>query len=227
MRKVDRLFEIIQLLRGKRLRTAEFIAAELGVSQRTIYRDIAGLMASGIPIEGERGVGYLISQPIELPPLHFTPLELKALRLGADMVRAIADTEMAAAAEEASLKIIDALPRNSQATSLKSSTNVYIESNVDLRVKLGAVRSAVDDNEKVEINYRDKAGQATTRLIRPLGLEYWGLVWTCTAWCELRDDFRVFRIDLIDEYILTGQKFKSEKGKTYKDYGEQMRQSDV
>lgn len=101
MRKVDRLFEIIQLLRGKRLRTAGFIAAELGVSQRTIYRDIAGLMASGIPIEGERGVGYLISQPIELPPLHFTPLELKSLRLGVDMVKAISDIELAAAAEEA------------------------------------------------------------------------------------------------------------------------------
>lgn len=227
MRKVDRLFEIIQLLRGKRLRTAEFIAAELGVSQRTIYRDIAGLMASGIPIEGERGVGYLINQPIELPPLHFTPLELKALRLGADMVKAIADTEMAAAAEEASLKIIDALPRNRRATTVQPSTNVYIESNVDVRDTLGAVRSAVDECEKVKIEYLDKAGQATTRIIRPLGLEYWGLVWTCTAWCELRDDFRVFRVDLIDKYILTGQKFKPEKGKTYKDYGDQMRRSDV
>lgn len=227
MRKVDRLFEIIQLLRGKRLRTAEFIAAELGVSQRTIYRDIAGLMASGIPIEGERGVGYLINQPIELPPLHFTPLELKALRLGADMVKAIADTEMAAAAEEASLKIIDALPINSRTVSVRSSTNVYIESNADLRDTLGAIRSAVDDNEKVEIDYLDKAGQATSRIIRPLGLEYWGLVWTCTAWCELRNEFRVFRVDLINRYILTGQKFRPEKGKTYKDFGDQMKRNDV
>ncbi|MEW7006436.1 helix-turn-helix transcriptional regulator [Lentilitoribacter sp. EG35] len=227
MRKVDRLFEIVQLLRGKRLRTAEFIAAELGVSQRTIYRDISGLMASGIPIEGERGVGYLINQPIDLPPLHFTPLELKALRLGADMVKAIADTEMAAAAEEASFKIIDALPTNRRTMSIRPSTAVYIESDAELRETLGIIRGAVDNHDKVEIDYRDKAGQATNRVMRPLGLEYWGHVWTCTTWCELRDDFRVFRVDLIERCSLTGQKFKLEKGKTYKDYGESMRRDDI
>jgi predicted DNA-binding transcriptional regulator YafY len=74
MRKIDRLFEIVQLLRGQRLRTAEFISKKLGVSVRTVYRDIHGLIASGVPIEGERGIGYVIRQSIELPPLHFTPL---------------------------------------------------------------------------------------------------------------------------------------------------------
>ena len=91
MRKIDRLFEIVQMLRGQRLRTAEFIADKLGVSVRTVYRDIQGLMASGVAIEGERGVGYMIIQSIELPPLSFTPLELQAVKLGIEMVCAAAD----------------------------------------------------------------------------------------------------------------------------------------
>ena len=100
MRKIDRLFEIVQLLRGRRLRTAHYLAAQIGVSKRTIYKDIQGLMASGVPIEGERGVGYLIQQPIELPPLHFTPLELQTIRFGLDFAKAAVDPEMANAAQE-------------------------------------------------------------------------------------------------------------------------------
>lgn len=217
MRKVDRLFEIVQLLRGQRLRTAEFIAGELGVSVRTIYRDIAGLSASGVPIDGERGVGYLISQPIEIPPLQFTPLELKALKMGTDLVQAVADKELAAAAVEASLKIVDALPESHRNHSLTSSINVHFRNNDTLREMLLDLRNVIDQQQKISFDYLDQHGQATLRTVRPLGLEFWRQVWTFSAWCEMRQDFRIFRIDRIENLTRTGEVFAHEKGKTYDD----------
>lgn len=224
MRKVDRLFEILQLLRGQRMRTADFIANELGVSVRTIYRDIQGLMASGVPIEGERGVGYIIQQPIELPPLHFTPLELQALQLGIKMVSATADGDMAKAADEASLKILDASPEgDSRPKRQQSATHVYFRSDETSRRFLALLRDAVEVQKRVEIVYHVEGREPMTRQVRPLGLEYWGKVWTLTAWCEIRQDFRVFRIDRIENCRETGAHFTSEKGKTYQDYLAQIR----
>ncbi|MDX5592979.1 YafY family protein [Pseudovibrio sp. SPO723] len=218
MRKVDRLFEIIQLLRGQRLRTAEFIAGELGVSVRTVYRDIQALIASGIPIEGARGVGYLIQQPIELPPLHFTALELKAIQLGLDMARAAADAEIAKAAQEAAIKVADALPSSSGQRQLPQAGSVYFLTAEETKATLLLLRNAIERKECIEVTYSDAAGGLTQRRIRPLGLEYWGSVWTVTAWCELRDDFRVFRADRIMNSTETGEVFRDEKGKTYRDY---------
>lgn len=226
MRKVDRLFEIIQLLRGHRLRTAEFIAAELGVSQRTIYRDIAGLMASGVPIEGERGVGYLITQPIEMPPMHFTPLELKALQMGTDLVKAVADREIAAAAQEAAYKIADAMPANRKTSLIKAPTNIMVESDDDTKETLGVLRNSIDQCRKVQISYCAKSGQSSIRVIRALALEYWGMVWTCSAWCELRHDFRAFRVDLIENYSMLDDVYSAEKGKTYQDFVKQIMSQD-
>ncbi len=218
MRKIDRLFEIVQLLRGQRLRTAGFIAGKLGVSVRTIYRDIQGLMASGIPIEGERGVGYLIVQPIELPPLHFSPLELKAIMMGIDLVSAVADNEVAGAAQEASIKIRDTLPAHKKGNQHIPIAHIYFESDAHTRNTLQGFRHALDSKHKVSIIYKNQARQKTKRTIRPLGLEYWGKVWTLTAWCELRNDFRVFRIDRISSSNVLDEIFKAEKGKTYQDY---------
>ena len=217
MRKVDRLFEIIQILRGRRLRTAEFIASELGVSVRTVYRDIQGLMASGVPIEGERGVGYVIRQPIELPPLKFTPLELKALQLGIKMVIATADEEIAHAANEAALKILDVIP-NGLAEDDAPVAHVYFESDPQTRENLALLRDALSSQLKITFCYTDERSAVTQRLVRPLGIEYWGKVWTLTSWCELRDDFRVFRVDRISNSVMTDQVFKDEKGRTYQDY---------
>lgn len=217
MRKVDRLFEILQFLRGRRLRTAGFLAKELGVSLRTVYRDIQGLMASGVPIEGEPGVGYVLRQPIELPPLKFTPLELKALQLGVKMVEASADEEMVHAVKEASIKILDALP---QAALRKEAptTHVYFEIAMKTRENLALLRDAISDKTKVFLRYSDAEEKRSKRTVRPLGLEYWGKVWTLTAWCELREDFRVFRVDRIHACRLTDKKFGDEKGKSYQDY---------
>lgn len=224
MRKIDRLFEIIQLLRGKRLRTAGFIAEELGVSVRTIYRDIQGLMASGVPIEGEPGVGYIIRQSIELPPLKFTPMELKALHLGIQMVSAIADQDIASAAHEASIKILDALPTASFGEDA-STAHIYFESDGKTRTSLALLRDALSEQLTIYLDYTDEDKVKSQRSVRPLGLEYWGKVWTLTGWCELRQDFRVFRIDRINECILTDVKFKNEKGKTYQDYLSRIQQN--
>ena len=217
MRKIDRLFEIIQLLRGKRLRTAEFIANELGVSVRTIYRDIQGLIASGVPIEGERGVGYIIQQPVELPPLKFTPLELQALQLGIKLVTAIADKEISKAAYEASIKIMDALPQH---TSTKSDplAHVYFESDTHTKDTLLLLRDALNENKKIQLTYNDAEDHTSLRLIRPLALEYWGKVWTLTSWCELRDNFRAFRVDRITDCTITDEVFHNEAGKSYQDF---------
>lgn len=224
MRKVDRLFEIIQFLRGQRLRTAEYISEQLGVSVRTVYRDIQGLIASGVPIEGERGIGYVVRQPIELPPLHFTPLELRAIQLGMNMVRAIADQEVAAAAKEVELKIRDVLPDTSRSTTHPPIAHLYFQSNPKTLRHLPILRKSLEAKQIVAISYCNEADAASKRCVRPLGLEYWGKFWTLTAWCELRKDFRVFRLDRISKCEVLERHFKSEKGKTYQDYLKQLDQ---
>ena len=222
MRKVDRLFEIIQLLRGKRLRTAEFIAGHLGVSIRTVYRDIQGLIASGVPIEGERGIGYLVRQPIELPPLHFSSLELQTIQLGISMVKAIADQEVAAAAKEVEIKIRDVLPDSHLNSPRPPLAHIYFQSDKKTLQYLPLLRLAIEKKYIAQIKYSSESKKNSVRHIRPLGLEYWGKFWTLTAWCDLREDFRIFRLDRIVKCNLTEQHFKIERGKTYQDYLKQL-----
>ncbi len=222
MRKIDRLFEIVQLLRGQRLRTAEYIAEQLGVSVRTVYRDIQALMASGVPIEGERGIGYVVRQPIELPPLHFSPLELQAIQLGINMVKAIADEEVSAAAKEVELKIRDVLPNASRAATHPPLAHIYFESDPKTLQYLPTLRQSLEKKQVVLLHYRNETGKVTSRQIWPLGLEYWGKCWTLTAWCELRQDFRVFRLDRITTCEQLERRFSAEKGKTYQDYLKQL-----
>jgi len=218
MRKIDRLFEIIQLLRGQRLRTAAFIADRLGVSVRTIYRDIEGLAASGLPIEGERGIGYVIRQSIEMPPLHFTPLELQALRLGIDLAKALGDEEIVAAAQEAAIKIYAVLPKHLDEKKPLPIAHIHFESTDTIRRLLAQLRKALEGKRKVQLSYRDGKTRRSRRIVRPLGIEYWGNVWILTAWCEIRNDFRAFRFDRILSCTVQETRFKSERGKTYRDF---------
>lgn len=213
MRKIDRLFEIVQALRGKRLRTAQEIAREIGVSIRTIYRDIDALVKSGVPIEGERGIGYIIRTPIELPPLQFNARELSALKFGLDIVRAISDKEIVKAAEEAFLKIQAVIPLNSK--KIKTPASIFYSFDDGMRQKLEIMRRALEINSKLEIEYIDLNGAPSVRIVRPLGIEYWGKVWTLSAWCELRGGFRVFRIDKITKCVEKGGFFEIESDKNY------------
>jgi predicted DNA-binding transcriptional regulator YafY len=218
MRRTDRLFEILQLFRGGRLLLGRDIADRLEVSLRTVYRDIETLVASGIPIEGERGVGYVLREPIFLPPMTLTSEELRALHLGVEVVRQTGDAELAGAAERLVGKIAAVLPSDRRALRPLQDLAVYASIAAVPREQLGALRRAVAERRVVEIGYRSADGALTERRIRPLQTEYWGRVWTCPAWCELRDAFRVFRVDRVEACAETGDTFALEPGRTYADY---------
>ncbi len=218
MRRTDRLFEILQLFRGGRLLLGRDIAERLEVSLRTVYRDIETLVASGVPIEGERGVGYVLREPIFLPPLTLTAEELRALHLGAEIVRQTADAALAASAERLLGKIAVVLPSDRQALRPLQDLAVYASLATAPCEQLSTLRLAVAERRVVEIGYRNPAGSLTKRRIRPLQTEYWGRVWTCPAWCELRSAFRVFRVDRIENCADTGEVFMIEPGQSYADY---------
>lgn len=218
MRRADRLFQIVQYLRGGRLVTARGLAERLEVSPRTIYRDIADLQGSGVPIEGEAGVGYVMAAGFDLPPLMFTRDEVTALVAGARLLQAFGGAEMGRAAEEALVKIRDVLPEAEQGPAREVAL-AAIGIGVDLapRERLDALQAAIDGRCRVQLGYKDEAGKPSTRSIRPLGQLFWGKVWTLIAWCELREDFRMFRVDRI-EAMTQGPCFRPERGKRLVDF---------
>ncbi|MBB4041890.1 putative DNA-binding transcriptional regulator YafY [Microvirga flocculans] len=224
MRRADRLFDIVQMLRGGRLRTAQDIAEHLEVSVRTIYRDIDALIASGVPIEGERGVGYILRGATLLPPLSFSITELQALALGAKLVRAWADQELAQAAEEVLAKVDAVIPVDRRQELWRKDLRAFgLRIGADERSRLSVLRQALRGKRKVALCYADAEGAPTERLVRPLSLEAWGHAWTLTAWCELRQDFRAFRLDRILEAEM-GEVFRFEPGRTLQDYMARLQQ---
>jgi len=219
MRRADRLFQIVQHLRGQQLTTAAELARRLEVSPRTIYRDIADLMSNGVPIDGEAGLGYVMRDGYDLPPLMFTQEEVTALVAGARLLRAWGGAAMALGAENALDKIETVLPPD--ALKKAQSVHVYATMPLDLddaaRARLDALNAHIEANERLRLSYLDKQGTATSRDVRPLGIWFWGQVWTLIAWCELRTDFRMFRVDRIKEMIPAGQ-FEPESGQLLSDF---------
>lgn len=214
MRRADRLFAIIQALRGGRLRRAEDLAAMMEVSSRTIYRDLLDLQARGVPIDGERGVGYLLRDGFFLPPLALTAAEWEALQWGVAFVCAHGDDTLAAAAKELQIKLqatsTNIAPINAAAYGVRK-TNRQKE-------VLATMRNAIATRHKLLLDYTDAAQIRSERMVRPLELEHWGAVWTVTAWCEHRSDFRVFRLDRIASCNKIDQTFRPEPGKRLEDY---------
>ncbi|SHE44479.1 HTH domain-containing protein [Ruegeria intermedia] len=219
MRRTDRLFDIIQILRDGKLHRAQDIADRLEVSVRTIYRDMDTLMASGVPVEGERGVGYMVREQITLPPLNLSPAELEALNLGMAIVAEAADPDLKAAAESLAAKIDAVLPTQvvAEADAWKFAVYPFADAARGL-AHMAPIRAAIKSRQKLRLTYRRIDGTLTERTIRPLHMEYWGRVWTLTAWCELRDAFRVFRIDLIESVTPLPEIFADEPGKRLADY---------
>ena len=219
MRRADRLFEIIQQLRRKPTVKASELAAALEVSERTIYRDIKDLAASGVPIEGEAGVGYVLKAGFDLPPLMFKEQEIEALVLGARFVESWADAELADAASDAIAKIEAVIPEKLRGymanTALLAPTSHHME---PLSFNLGHLRRAIRSQLKVAFSYRDVLKQKSTRTVRPLSLAYFGPVWMLAGWCDLRDDFRTFRLDRIDNFEVATERFRNERGKTLHDF---------
>lgn len=219
MRRTDRLFDIIQILRDGKLYRAQDIAERLEVSTRTIYRDMDTLSASGVPIEGERGVGYMITQAISLPPLTLTASELEALNLGLAIVGQAADDALKTAAETLADKIDSVLPAQTiaEAEAWKFAVYPFADPTRNL-THMPLLRSAIKARQKVRLTYTSRENAVTSRVIRPLHMEYWGRVWTLTSWCELRNGFRVFRLDLIESAEALPDLFVDEPGKTLADY---------
>lgn len=218
MRRADRLFQIVQLVRGRRLTTAEFMAGRLEVSVRTVYRDIADLQLQGVPIEGEAGVGYRMRAGFDLPPLMFTKGEAQALVAAVRVARSRLDVALAAQADAALSKILAVLPAAARVAA--ESLAVYappIGPDAATRERLEALRVAAEVRHRLCIDYLDLKGQASRRTVRPLGCFFWGDVWTLAAWCETRDDFRSFRVDRISALEVLPARFRDEPGKTLAD----------
>lgn len=196
MRRADRLFQLLLELGRGRVRTARQLGERLGVSERTVYRDIADLAAQGIPVEGAAGIGYSLRAGYQVPPLMFERDELEALALGAAWVSAYADDELRHAADRVLSKIDAVLPQRLR-PGLKAEGIEVLAFSHDpaTRRALAAARRALKEHRRLAADYVDEQGQQTCRVLWPLGLFYWGRVWTLAAWCELREDYRSFRID--------------------------------
>lgn len=219
MRRADRLFMIVQHLRGGRLVTAAQLAERLEVTRRTVYRDVAALVGSGVPIEGEAGVGYVMRAGYDLPPLMFTTEEVTALVAGARLVRTWGGTEMARAAEEALVKIEAILPEAARERAARVPVHAIDTGRIDAATRrlIDRVEAAAEARLRLQISYADEHGCETLRVIRPLGVWFWGQVWTTVAWCELREDFRMFRLDRM-EVTADLDRFREERGKTLRDF---------
>ncbi|MDW3096755.1 MAG: YafY family protein [Alphaproteobacteria bacterium] len=223
MRRADRLFQIVQHLRGGRLTTARQLSERLEVSERTIYRDIADLIGAGVPIDGEAGIGYLMREGFDLPPMMFSKDEVVALVAGARLISAWGGADMAKAAQEALVKIETVLPPSARDHGRQVQIHAFAppQINDDYRKRLDDLERAVESKTRLSFDYEDAAGDATNRTVRPLGLWYWGRVWTLVGWCELRNDFRMFRLDRISAMKPDG-KFTHEPGKSLTDFYRQM-----
>jgi len=218
VRRADRLFRLVQVLRARRFATARSLAEALEVSERTVYRDVRDLSLSGVPIEGEAGVGYALRRDFDLPPLMFDYEEIEALTAGARMVQAWSSPKLARAAQSALDKIAAALPNDKRVAMER--TRLFAPSfHVDreLGKTLDTMREAIVAGRRLAFAYKDQGGQASERTVRPLGLYFWGERWTLAAWCEMRLGFRNFRLDRVSG-VSVGSRFPEEAGKRLEDF---------
>jgi predicted DNA-binding transcriptional regulator YafY len=200
MRRADRLFRLVQLLRARRFATGDQIAVELGVSKRTVYRDVADLQGSGVPIKGEAGVGYRLERGYELAPLIFTSDELAGLVLGARIVASWGDPDLAAAVASAMTKVEAVLPEGLRRLVLETPLFAPgMPSASAMAGEIALLRRAIGERRLVHFKYGREDGTESERDARPLALYFWGRKWTLAAWCELRADYRSFRPDRMRE----------------------------
>jgi predicted DNA-binding transcriptional regulator YafY len=218
MRRADRLFQIVQLIRGRRLSTADFLAQRLEVSPRTVYRDVAALQQQGVPIDGEAGVGYRMRAGFDLPPLMFTRQEAQALVAAVRLSRPQLDTALGSEAEGALSKILAVLPPAARAAA--EGLAIFAPGGrmtAQMSEHLARLREATESRNKLQMDYLDLGETRSDRTIRPLACMFWGPVWTVAAWCELRGDFRSFRVDRIQALTTLEERFRDEPGKTLAD----------
>lgn len=208
MRRAERLFRLVAELRARNVSRAEDLAAYFEISVRTVYRDIAHLQASGLPIEGEAGVGYILRPGFDLPAMTFTFEQLDALAMGLAFVEAAGDSSLAEAAAEVRAKVQAALPEPEKR---KLENAPLFASRRDGRAApvTKIIRNAVRDAKVLRLQYRDSEEGLSDRRVRPLAIWAFTDGWLFAAWCELRNDFRAFRIDRILAIEETGDHFVS------------------
>ncbi|MEQ1510764.1 MAG: YafY family protein [Sphingopyxis sp.] len=218
-RRADRLLALLELLRGRPVSTAANLAAALEVSIRTVYRDIDALVATGVPVRGEAGVGYILEAGYHLPPLNLTAEEAEALALGARVLATWSDGSVAAKAAAALAKIRAVLPTSGQAGIDQDVfwAPQWVERQAP-KVDLLKLKRAAQGRRVLMIEYEALNGARTNRTVRPLSINFFGPVWLLVAWCELADDFRCFRLDRIDSTMPTGATFRHEDGKRIADF---------
>jgi len=220
MRKAERLNEIVHHLRRMHQAvTADTLAALFEVSPRTIYRDIQDLMDSGIPITGEAGVGYVIDKQYHLPPIMFDADEIEAIALGIGMVSNWTDAAFARKAKSAYEKIQATLtaPMVQELTQI-STFSAPSRYKIPWKVNFTEVRECIRRKQFVTFSYLDLSDQVTERTIRPLALISFSPIWLLAGWCEMRQNFRNFRLDRISDFSVSPQRFRDEKGKALSDY---------
>ncbi len=214
MRRADRLMQLVQILRDGTLHKAADLAAATGVSLRSIYRDMETLAASGVPIEGERGIGYRVTAAITLPPLNLTMTEMEALHIGLTAVGSSDDTELSNAAKALLAKLDAVTPEDRSRAPQGSGFAIYPFADAARGFQhLPVLRQAMRTRQKLDVVIG-----GTTRTVRPLQLDYWGRLWTCVVWCETSREFDDLRVDQIDSLRVLPSLFVDEAGKSLKDY---------
>lgn len=225
MRRADRLFHLVTLLKATQGRaiTAAALAADLGLSVRTVYRDIAHLQANGLPIDGEAGVGYRISPALTLPPVTFTLEQIEAVAAGIRALRSLGDPALAEAGQQALDKIRAVLSPAAAENLLRGSLHMPLSLTADPSGVLAApLRQAIRERRRTRLTYQRPDQQAvdgsTDRWVRPLELACFGPFWMLAAWCELRGEFRHFRLDRIIGLEVSDICFPEEPGRSLPDY---------
>src|ERR1700678_687293 len=209
MRRADRLFQIIQVLRRTRKpMTADAIAEELETSKRTIYRDIATLIGQRVPIRGEAGMGYILEKGFDLPPLMLTPDEIEAAGLGAQWGAGHADPVLARAADDLIAKIADTVPERLRPFVLEPASRARpVWKKEPDRIDMAKTRAQIHEGRKITLSYRDEQGRGSERTIWPIAIGYHEAVRILAAWCELRKDFRSFRTDRVVDAVHHDEKY--------------------
>ena len=222
MSRTDRLFELILLLRrARKAVTAVQLAEALEVAPRTIYRDVAALMAMRVPIEGAAGVGYIMRPGYDLPPLMLDHEEVEAVAVGLQLLNRTGDRGLQTAARRVAAKISGILP-DSRGDEVDDGRFVVSEFGTPASANVGMLRSAVRDNRRLALGYRDGHGQLTKRTCLPLAIIYYTEATVLAAWCELRRDFRHFRADRIVDCHETGDSFAEQASQLRKDWHAQL-----
>ena len=223
MSRAERLLELLQLLRGHRQPVSgAALAGRLGISLRTLYRDIRSLQSQGAAIQGEAGLGYLLKPGYLLPPLMFSPDELEALLLGTRWVARRADARLAEAGRSAMARIAAVLPADLREALDTSTLLVGVGDAIpEGEAELPAIRQAIRGEQKLEIAYRDKQAAESRRTIWPFALGFFDRVRVVVAWCEKRRAIRHFRVDRISALRPTGERYPRRRHDLLKEWREQ------